>query len=186
MAETIIKAKFFRDWVWFWLIFLVLIGIPALVFGIVGIIYALIYVKGVVTLGVIMVFLAPAVFGWMLFFFFLCTLKQRVVFSPSYIEYIHPSYVLFGTKKTRVQTKDIQAAALGFYVMGKIFPEGMKSKTMSLIPRKLFIKIKYVQDGETLSIELPKFDNPQYFSELRNLIKNANLKQTELAFVFKK
>jgi hypothetical protein len=76
--------------------------------------------------------------------------------------------------------------ALGFVAMRKIFPEEMKSKTISMIPINLFIEIGYIKDGKMLSVQLPKFNNPQYFSEIKKLIKDIKLKKTELAFIFKK
>jgi len=188
MAEIILKAKFFRDHVWIWLIFLVLMGIPALIIGVGWLIYVLFYIKAIVIVKLILVLVAlsMAVMAWSFCFAYLCALKQKVVFSSSYIEYSYPSYSLFRIKKFKVQKKDIRAIALGFVAMRKIFPEEMKSKTMSMIPIHLFIEIGYAKDGEMLSIQLPKFNNPQYFSEIKKLIRDTKLKRTELAFIFKK
>jgi len=186
MAEIIFKSNFFKDYVWIWLIFAILFGLPTLVFSIGWMIYVLMHMKGVVMLVMILVSLSLAVLAWSFFFAFSCALKQEVVFSPSYIEVASPPYALFWAKKIRIQKKDIQAVALGFVAMRKIFPEEMKSKTMSMIPRDLFIKIGHIQDGRMRSILLPNFNNQQYFSELKKLVKDTRLKKTELAFIFKK
>jgi len=186
MAETIIKAKFFRDWVWIWFIFFLVMGIPSLIFSIGWLIYSLIYLKGIVMFMMVFVALSLVILAWSFFFGFLYALNKKIIFSQNYIEYSYPAYSLFGTKKFRVQKKDILAVALGFVAMRKIFPEGMKSKTISMIPIKLFIEIGYIKDGKMLSVQLPKFNNPRYFSEIKKLIRDTKLKKTELAFIFKK
>ena len=188
MAETIIKAKFFRDWVWVWLILLIIFGIPSLVFSIGWFIYVLFYIKAIIIVKfiLILVALSLAIMAWSFFFGFLYALKKKIVFSQSYIEYSYPSFSLFRTKVFRIQKKDIRAAALGFFAMWRLFPEEMKSKTASMIPPSLFIEIGYTNDGEMLSVQLPKFSNAQYLPEIKKLIKDTKLKKTELAFVFKR
>jgi hypothetical protein len=188
MTETTIKARFFRDWVWVWLIFLLIMGIPALIFSIVWFFCVLIYINQIVIVKIILILvsLSLVIMAWSFFFGFLYALKKKIVFSKNYIEYSYPAYNLFGTKIFRIQKKDIHAVALGFFAMWRLFPEEMKSKTTSMIPASLFIELGYVKDGEMLLVQLPKFNNPQYFSEIKRLIKDTKLKKTELAFIFKK
>ena len=188
MAETIIKSKFFRDWVWIWLIFLLVMGIPSLVFSIGWLIYVLVYIKAILIVKFILVLVAlsMAILAWSFFFGFLYALKKKIVFSKNYIEYSYPAYSLFRTKTFRIQKKDIRAVALGFFAMWRLFPEEMKSKTASMIPPSLFIELGYIRGGEMLSVQLPKFSNPQYLPEIKKLIKDTKLKKTGLAFVFKR
>jgi len=167
-----------------------LVGVAFLIEGVVsflGIYPTLSNISGFVGLFVAVIFIYS---GHMCLWGFFSTYKMTVAFNDKEIIYKYPRMLFFFLFKTKiVPYSAIRGIFIGHTMMKKVYPEYLNSVPKDYLYKYMNsgLEVYFEKEGKIKILNLPIFNKyPEYYSELKRLIANLNLQQTDSKCLFAK
>jgi hypothetical protein len=128
--------------------------------------------------------------GHMCLWGFFAAYKTSVSFTEKEIITRTPRQTLFFLYKEQiVPYSDIKVIFFGYSIMERVYPEDLKSVPPNYWykQRNSGLEIYYQKNGKEYRLDMPIFKRyPEYYAELRKLIADNGLKQTEAKCLFVK
>ncbi|MCK9597243.1 hypothetical protein M0R19_08730 [Candidatus Pacearchaeota archaeon] len=190
----IYKPKFWKDHLWILFFVNFILGLAFYLVGVAFLIEAIIsfwggnpalnIASGYVGLAIALLFIPS---GQACMWTFWMAYKGTVSFTNREIIYRFPSFSLFFLYKNKIiPYSDIRGVFLGASIMKGVYPDEAKSmprKSMYMYANNGLI-IYFEKNSKNQMLHLPMYHNQEYYAELRKLIVDNNIQQTDSKCLF--
>jgi len=190
------KPKFWKDYLWMLFFINFTLGLAFYLVGVAFFIEAIIsfwggnpslnIASGYVGLAIALLFIPS---GQACMWTFWMAYKGTISFTDREIIYRFPRFSLFFLYKHKIiPYSDIKGIFLGASIMKGVYPDEAKSvprKSMYMYANNGLI-IYFEKNGKNQMLNLPIYRNQEYYAELRKLIVDNNLQQTDSMCLFVK
>ena len=188
------KPKFWKDYLWLLFFVNFILGLVFYLVGVIFLIEAIIsfwggnpslnIASGYVGLAIALLFIPS---GQACMWTFWMAYKGTVSFTDKEILYRRPRLSLFFLHKDKIiPYSDIKGIFLGASIMKGVYPNDAKSvpgKSMHMYMNNGLV-IYFEKNGKNQMLNLPMYHNQEYYAELRKLIIDNNLQQTDSKCLF--